>query len=84
MKTVYKYPVPRRAPKFEIMMPELLKIIRVGFQNEELQMWAEVLKDSRQSAVRFAAFGTGQDIPNDAVHVATYDDGPFVLHLYRL
>lgn len=85
MKTVYKYPVPRQLGcKFPLLLPLEFKFLRIGFQGEALFLWAEVNKDMKPVAHQFGLFGTGHDIPNNAVYLATYDDGPFVVHLYRL
>jgi hypothetical protein len=84
MKTVYKYPIPLKMQKFDLMLPENFKVNRIGFQSDQLFMWAEVVKDGRQVQHHFAAFGTGQDVPDSAKFLYTYDIGPFVLHLYLL
>lgn len=84
MKTVYKYPVPRRSKKFSIMLPIGWKFLRVHFQGEQLQLWAEVNPEVVTKQVDFEVFGTGHEIPMSANWLATYDDGPFVFHLFQL
>lgn len=84
MKTVFKYPVPKVLQKFQLALPVGFKFLRIGFQNEELFIWAEVRKDVATAICSFAAYGTGHDIPDGAAYIATYDLGPYVIHLYQL
>lgn len=84
MKTVYKYPVPRHSTGFGLMLPVGAKFIRIGFQREELQIWFEVIPGNSLESVSFKVFGTGHEIPDSATWLATFDDGPFVLHLYKM
>lgn len=84
MRRVYKYPVPRRSAKFPVLLPANFRFLRIGFQAEELFMWAEVLPDTVQVVHNFIVVGTGHDIPIGAKYVTTYDDGPFVFHVYLL
>lgn len=81
-RKVFKYPLPRNRQKFEIALPPF-KFLRVGFQNENLFMWCEVEPERGVSTSKFSLYGTGQDISDNAVYLATYDDGPFVFHLYQ-
>lgn len=84
MNTVYKYPIPRGAARFELLLPEGFKFLRVGFQGERLFLWAEVNTDNTPTTVRLGLFGTGHEVPTESRHLATYDEGPFVFHLYQL
>ncbi len=82
MKKVFKYPIPRNRSKFGVVLPVGYKFIRVSFQDEQLQMWCEVEDNKRSEQANFQCFGTGHEIPLSATWLATYDDGPFVFHLY--
>jgi hypothetical protein len=84
MKTAYKYPVPRRSPKFSLHLPKDFKFLRIHFQGEDLQFWAEVVPEKVSDQVDFQVFGTGHEIPDHAKYLQTFDDGPFVFHLYQL
>lgn len=84
MKRVYKYPVPMRSTKFSIPLPRSFKFLRIGFQADILQMWAEVSPEEPKLPIDFQVFGTGQDMPDGLKYLATYDNGPFVLHLFQV
>lgn len=84
MKTVYKYPVPRAAKTFSIILPVNFRFLRVHFQEDNIFLWAEVVKDTQTKQFDFQVFGTGQDIPDSAKYLTTYDDGPFVFHLFQV
>ena len=84
MKRVYKYPVNRNAKKFSLILPMNFKFLRVQLQNETAFFWAEVILDGLTVEYKFELFGTGQDIPDTAKHLGTYDDGPFVFHLFQM
>lgn len=66
------------------MLPAESRFLRVGFQGEGLFFWAEVIPENSPKEVKFQLFGTGQEIPDSAKYMATYDDGPFVMHLYEI
>ena len=84
MKRVYKYPIPTRKSKFSLLLPEGFKFLRVSFQAEQLQLWAEVMDGAKTIQLDFQVFGTGHDIPPGSKYLTTYDDGPFVFHLYQM
>lgn len=84
MKIVYKYAVPASQHVFSMSLPKNFKTLRVAYQNERLCMWCEVDPKAEKVETKFSIFGTGQDIPDSAVYVTTWDSGPFVWHLYRL
>lgn len=83
-RCVFKYPIPRNRPKFSVMLPVGYKFLRVNFQDEQLMMWCEVNKDKKAEQANFQCFGTGHPIPPGAEWLTTFDDGPFVFHLYRV
>lgn len=70
--------------KFSLILPEGFRITKTGFQNESLFLWAEVNRDAAKREYNFAVYGTGQDIPDQAEYISTYEIGPFVFHLYLL
>lgn len=47
----------------------------------EVALWVHVDTDEPERAVMFRAYGTGHAIPDDAKHVGTVLDGPFVWHV---
>lgn len=84
MKSIYKYPIPIKAQKFPMLLPKNFKFLKAGLQNEAVFMWAEVVDGDPKEEFSFGVFGTGQEINNSAKYLATYEIGPFVLHLYQL
>jgi hypothetical protein len=85
MKVVYKYAVSPHNGK-AVELPRPAKIVKVGMQGDTLMLWAEHgVPDANTSHVtrHFDVFGTGHPIPEDAVHVGTFFDGPFVWHVYE-
>lgn len=85
-KVVYKYPLPARSKTFGLVLPKNFKFLRVDFQgpSHSLQMWCEVVREEPTETFNFEVFGTGQEIPLGALYLTTFDDGPFVFHLYRV
>lgn len=86
MKTVFKYPITleSRDHKFSAILPHGFKFLRAQLQNGQPFMWLEVDKDANKVEYQFGIWGTGQDIPNNAVFQGTFDYGPLVFHLYLL
>ena len=84
MKKIFKYSIPISKTKFSILLPYEYKVLRVGFQAEQLFMWAEFSDGAQNVQYDFQVFGTGQDIKPGAEYVATYELGPLVMHLYRM
>jgi len=82
MRRVYKYPIPRSRSSFSIILPATWKFLRVSFQQENLFLWAEVDPEAVMREYSFSLYGTGHDIGPGRTYLTTYDDGPFVFHLY--
>lgn len=83
MRTIYKYPFPKTG-EFTIRLPLDSEILHVGMQGETPCLWALVETLQPSSDVRFRLFGTGHEVIGDPEHVATFHDGPFVWHLFRV
>lgn len=84
IKSVYKWPFSLRETKFSLHLPIGWKLLRVAMQNDRPCIWAEVFDGAERKDFSFEVFGTGQEIPETATWLATYDVGPFVFHLYQL
>lgn len=83
MKRVYKYPVPISSSRFSLLLPLGAEILHMGWQNEQLFLWARVDPDAVKENREFIGIGTGQDLPYEAKkHIATYTTGPFVVHIF--
>lgn len=83
MKVIYKYPVPKTLNKFTIPLPKECDFLRIGFQNDQVFMWCLVNKDAPITPRKFSAYGTGQDVPDNQIYLATYEYGPIIIHLFE-
>jgi hypothetical protein len=81
MKTIWKFELPR--PVCHIDMPVGAKVIRVARQSSAICLWAIVESDNAVQKRLFATVGTGGPIPLDGLYLGTWDDGPFVWHLFE-
>lgn len=83
MKQVWKYSLPNGSA--EIEMPAYAEVVHVGLQNDVLQIWAVVDPDAKRKELRvFHVYGTGHGIRDNAKHVGTWFDAPFVWHLFEI
>lgn len=82
-RTVFKYPISRaRATRLCLSGP----IVHIGLQDdgvERLMVWAEANVHQPKTRI-FEVFGTGHTVPEEAEHVCSVIDGPFVWHIYEL
>jgi len=83
MKTIYKYQL--TLSDNPITMIKGAEILTVKLQNDTPTLWAlvdtdEYLQESRLIVIR----GTGHTIEDNAKHITTYMDGPFVWHVFEL
>lgn len=81
MKTIWKFQLP--SPLCVIEMPAGATVIRVGRQGASICLWAIVETDNPMETRSFATVGTGHRIPPESRHLGTWDDGPFVWHLFE-
>lgn len=85
MRTIYKYPFEiGQGGDASIQMPEGATIRRVVVQHDTPTIWAEVDTGAKLVVRNLRVYGTGHPIPAGAVYVGTWDDKPFVWHLYEL
>ena len=83
MKTIYKYQL--TLSDNPISMIKGAEILTVKLQNGTPTLWAlvdedEYLQESRLIVIR----GTGHTIEDNAKHITTYMDDPFVWHAFEL
>jgi hypothetical protein len=83
MKTVWKFSIDVNRTSVTTAPPRLL---HVGVQQpNRVELWCEVDPNEPQTDwPTYKAFGTGFGVPDEAVHVGTTLDDPFVWHVYRL
>jgi hypothetical protein len=85
MRTIYKYPLETgQFNDVSIRLPEGATIRRVAIQHNTPTLWAEIDTEAKLVVRHLRVHGTGHPIPAGAVYVGTWDDGPFVWHLYEL
>lgn len=86
MKTIYKYPfkMGMNDSVWRHLMPIGSSIIKVGEQDDEVCMWAEVNLDLPLEARGFFIIGTGFSIPSDSTYVGSVQmDSGLVWHVYE-
>ena len=82
MRTIYKYQIV--FGKFNVWLPKDHKIIKVDYQKDMgPYFWALINQDSPQSGYTFEVLGTGQSIPNNYIYAGTWQEPPFVWHLFQ-
>lgn len=84
MKMVYKFPYSIKQKRFTLSLSKSWKFVAATISDERPCFWAEVVDGEQKSDFNFEVFGTGQEIPLSAIHLTTYEIGPFVFHLYWL
>lgn len=82
-KRCYKYPVAYKAKDFSLMLPTSAQFLRVNWQGENLFIWFLVDIDAPILKRNFIFYGTGHDVAPGTKWVTTFDNGPFVMHLFE-
>ena len=87
MPTIYKYPFLVN-DSVQITMPKDAKILGVGSQpNAGNVVWALVDPSKPAEMRSFVIYGTGHKIRSESEtsrHVATWQDGSFVWHMFEV
>lgn len=65
-------------------MPRGAQIIRVAEQGLNTCLWAIVDPAAPLETREFQVFRTGGALPLDAIYVGTWDEHPFVWHLFEI
>lgn len=86
MKTIWKFPFDLQ-DEFTLAMPRGAEILHADVQQTSGQptLWAVVDPEEPKEPRTFRVHGTGRELPDDfkpMVHVATFQSGPFVWHLF--
>jgi len=81
MKTIHKYEV---FDALGLMLPCDAKVLTVQMQGDTPVMWVELTPQFGVMQRQFRVYGTGQQIPDDAEYLATWQQPPFVWHLYEV
>lgn len=82
MITVWKYPFAVR-DRVEIVMPRGAEILLVADQDGAACIWARVCPNRPTETRTFVIFGTGYPILPGGNHVGSFQQGPFVWHVFE-
>lgn len=83
MLTIYKYRF-EVDDRIAIEMPARAQILKVECQDGVPCMWAAVDTEAPRRLREFIILGTGHPAPPDvAAHVATFQQPPFVWHMFE-
>jgi hypothetical protein len=82
MNTIWKYPIPL-ADTFPLNMPRGATPLCVDVQRGEPCLWALVDTTAPNAERTFHIVGTGQEVPRDTCYVGTFQQGPFVWHVWE-
>jgi hypothetical protein len=86
MKTIYKYPLPNKgAQKLEMPQGAIVRFFSVQYPGvaDKIMLWAEVDPTAPKVVRHFYVAGTGWDVHDSFVYIATCLDGEFVWHLFE-
>lgn len=81
MMTIYKYPFAIE-DRFVLRMPAGTRILHVETQGGTPCLWALVDTTHHEVGWVFRIYGTGHPIAEAGDHVATFQQGPFVWHMF--
>lgn len=80
MRTVFKYKI----DDFGIKVPGGSKVVLIGRQGCDWYVWLDHETTAQPETRIFTVVGTGHPIPDGATHVGSFQDPPFVWHVYEL
>jgi len=83
MRTVWKYTFEISDDEQVRIMPSNARPLFVEMQDFVPCLWAEVDTASKSRPFTFRIFGTGHVIPDGYEHVGTFQQPPYVWHLYN-
>lgn len=82
-KTICKYEI-HNGKETHIAMPSAAKVVHADVQEGHVFIWAEVDTEANSVLRKFSYFGTGHDIPKNAVYIGTVFQGEYVWHIYEI
>lgn len=84
MATIWKFPF-EISDKITVEMPAGAKILHVEVQNGVPCIWAHVhpVQEKRKYAFRIVGTGHEHNDLHAEDHIASFQNGPFVWHLFR-
>ena len=85
MRTVYKYQLSYCSEGVTLSLHTMARELRGAIQGKVPCLWVEL--DTEQEPLyprTYKLFGIGHEIPKDAKRVGSFDDAPFIWHLYEV
>lgn len=85
MRKIYKYDLPVMDVA-EVSLPAGAEILKIEAQRGMACLWALIDDLQRPEKRTFLIVGTGNPVPDEATketHVATFQQGPFVWHVFE-
>lgn len=80
---IYKYPL-SLLEAVTHHLPAGYRLRHVGHQDGEPMLWVEGDPSTISKPVTFAVLGTGKLIPGNWEWVGTYQEGPYVWHVFKV
>lgn len=82
MITVYKYPF-EIGDVVTLTLPRDFEVVLVECQEGVPCLWARIDTSKPLYNTKFLLTGTGHPVPRSFAHVASFQHGPFVWHMWR-
>ncbi len=82
MKTIWKFTMADGIETFD--MPVGARVVYVDLQAGQPNIWFECDPSADKETRRFRVFGTGHNIPSNALHRGTFQQPPLVWHVYEI
>ena len=85
-RTIWKCQIPPTNGSHTVTLPGVsIRPLHVAMQGETPTLWVEVDPDADKTwDIDYQWFGTGHDIPVNALYLGTVQDGMLVFHLYEV
>jgi len=86
MRAVHKFQFTSLSQPLQVLVSREAKVVLVDVQAGVPTVWVDDRWDESLKQYRwdFMAIGTGHPIPDNAEHVGSYQQGPYVWHIYQL
>lgn len=87
-RSIWKFQIPFPAtkldPTFIVTLPRGWKFLTVQIQNDLPMIWFEVEPKAPMAAEIFVVTGTGHPFDDNRIYLGTWQEAPYVWHLYRI
>lgn len=86
MRTIWKFPIPTATTTDAVTleMPKGAQVVRFASQAGVPTIWALVDDQAALEDRPFQTFGTGHPVTDGAQYVGSYEQGPFVWHVFDM